>query len=297
MQRDAQEHLLGRFQRHVLTGVNHIPLEQQVQTGIGEQLVPLGAEEGRSLADLGPGIVLQNVAAVETLVGQVAQLVIKGMNAPAGKLALQPQRKREVQQPRRHELPPGGLGAGQLHRRLGQSGQQLGGVHLRLCKAREPCRQRGEGINQLVEVLLDAHQALLQTGRVHLRRNGLAGSPQLGVAGTVKNVAFGGLKVALLHQRPLHLVLNLLHRDQLAAQPPGHRVQQAGQLLHAGGLPHAGKGFFHGGKNLAPVEGLGLAAALLNLHGVSSRECLFCNVSYYTPHLEMLQCAKPISGV
>ncbi|WP_283129587.1 hypothetical protein, partial [Allofournierella massiliensis] len=37
--------------------------------------------------------------------------------------------------------------------------------------------------------------------------------------------------------------------------------------------------------NLAPVEGLGLAAALLNLHGVSSRECLFCNVFYYTPHL------------
>ena len=194
------------------------------------------------------------------------------MNAPAGELSLQPQGKREVQKARRYELPPGSLGAGQLHRRLGQSGQQLRGVHLGLCEARKPGRQCGERINQLVEILLDAHQALLQTGRVHLRHDGLAGGPQLGVAGAVKNVAFGRLKVALLHQRPLHLVLNLLHRDQLAAQPPGHRVQQAGQLLHTGRLAHAGKGFFHGGKDLAPVEGLGLAAAFLDLHGVSSRK-------------------------
>ena len=96
MQGNAQKHLLRGFQRHMLPGVDHIPLEQKIQAGIGEQLVPLGAEEGFRLADLGPGIVLQNVAAVKALVGQVAQLVIKGVDAPAGKLGFQPQREGKV---------------------------------------------------------------------------------------------------------------------------------------------------------------------------------------------------------
>ena len=64
VQRDAQKHLLRRFQRQVLPGVDHIAAQQKVQPGPGEQFVPLVAEEGRGLFQLGFCIILKNILAV-----------------------------------------------------------------------------------------------------------------------------------------------------------------------------------------------------------------------------------------
>ena len=43
VERDAQEHLLRRFQRLTAAGLDDVSLEQQVKAGIGEQRVPLRA--------------------------------------------------------------------------------------------------------------------------------------------------------------------------------------------------------------------------------------------------------------
>ena len=43
VERDAQEHLLRRFQRLTAAGLDDVSLEQQVKAGIGEQCVPLRA--------------------------------------------------------------------------------------------------------------------------------------------------------------------------------------------------------------------------------------------------------------
>ena len=64
MQRDAQKHLLRRFQRQMLPGVDHITAQQKVQPGPGEQLVALVAEESRGLIQLGFCIILKNILAV-----------------------------------------------------------------------------------------------------------------------------------------------------------------------------------------------------------------------------------------
>ena len=52
MQGDSQVHLLGRLQRLALVVLDHIALDQQIQAGVGEQLVPLRIQKGLRLPDL-----------------------------------------------------------------------------------------------------------------------------------------------------------------------------------------------------------------------------------------------------
>ena len=96
VQRDAEVHLLRRLERHALVGLNHIAAQHQVEARIGEKLVPLLADETRRLVYFLASVVLEDIPAVEPLVGQVAQLLVKAVYAAALQLACKLQLKAEV---------------------------------------------------------------------------------------------------------------------------------------------------------------------------------------------------------
>ena len=266
VQRDAEVHLLRRLERHAPVGLYHVASQHQVEAGVGEQLVALRPDEGRRLLQLGAGVVLEYVPAVEPLVGQIAQLFIEAVYAPALQLRGQLQLEAEVQKPRRDELPLRRLLGGQLHRGLHQRGERLAAGHAALEEAGELAAERGQRVLVLREVALYAEQAALQARDSRRLGQRPARRAQLRALLPVEYVALGGVVEAVRHQRALHLVLYGLHRARPRAHRALHLCEHGRELLLIAVLVHALEGLAHRAGYLVRVVALHFPAAFYDVH-------------------------------
>ena len=266
VQRDAEVHLLRRLERHALVGLNHIAAQHQVEARIGEEFVPLRADETRRLVYFLAGVVLEDIPAVEPLVGQVAQLLVKTVYAAALQLACKLQLKAEVKQPRRDELPLRRLLGGELHCRFHQRGERFAAVHAALEETGKLAAERGQVVLLLGEVSLYPKQAVLQARDPHRVRECTAHRALFRALLAVQYVALGGVVEAVRHQGALYLVLYGLN----SARPVPHRtlhlckhVRKHGVVT---GLAHAGKGLPHRAGYLLRVILLYRPAAFYHIH-------------------------------
>ena len=262
MQRDAQIHLLRRFQRQPLPVMDDVAAQHQIQPRVGEQLVPLGADERRRPQKLLPAVGGHDVLPVQPLIRQVTQLAVEVRNAQALLRLCEPPLEGEQHQPRRDLLPVRRVLRGQLHSRLYQRVQRRAGFHAGLDKALRLRAQRGQRIALLGKIALDLHQRAFQFRRARPLRQARPGGAKFRAPLAVEDIALGGVVVPPVHERPLHRVLDVLHMP--VAGYGGHALfhafQQPLQFLRVRRLlPHP-EGFFHGLNDL--FRGVGLAASV-----------------------------------
>ncbi len=56
VERDAKEHFLGRFQKNMVLRADAVPLEEQIQTCVGEQLIPAVIQKQRRFLNFLPAV-------------------------------------------------------------------------------------------------------------------------------------------------------------------------------------------------------------------------------------------------
>ena len=80
MHGNPQKHLLGCLQQNLLPVPNHIPAQQQLKTGIVQQIIPLFLYIGFVAKQLFPGVVVQYIAPIQFLLCQILYFVVKVRN-------------------------------------------------------------------------------------------------------------------------------------------------------------------------------------------------------------------------
>ena len=104
----------------------------------------------------------EDIVAVQPLVGQIAELVIKTGNAPRGQFTGQIPSEAVIQKPRGDKFPFGRFRRRQLDRRLDQRGAALRIAHRRLGKAVEFGLKCGQRIAFLTKILLYAAEKRIE---------------------------------------------------------------------------------------------------------------------------------------
>ena len=193
--------------------LDHIALEQQVESGIGEELVAFRVDEAVGLLDLAAAVGIQDAAEVEPLVGQMAQLVIEGRDVQLLPLPVHIAAELVVEQTRRDELPLRLLGAGELDGRLGQGRELLGRVHAACDEDAGLGPELGKRILESAVVLLDAGEHFIKALVADEGHKLPALLPHEGACLPVEDVGLGSLVVALAHQGLLHEVLDSLDAE------------------------------------------------------------------------------------
>ena len=277
VQRDAEEHLLRRLQRRALMRADDVAVEQKLQAGVGEQVVAAEIDEAGRLVQLGGRVMLQDVVAVQALLGKEGHLLRERLDVPGGQALGQRAIELHHQQARGDDLPARRLLRGQLHRRLHQHGQQLAVGSVGLGERLELGAEVGKLVLLAGELLLHRRQHARQRG--HARQLGaqtLARGALAGAVLAVQDVAFQLLVMVRFHEGALHEILHVLHRDgaAFALLRARHRAldarDEAFGLLVVQNRAHAGEGRAHGALDLAGLVGFHGAVALGNLHDVVS---------------------------
>ena len=217
VQRDAEEHLLRRLQRRALMRADDVAVEQKLQAGVGEQVVAAKVDEAGRLVQLGGRVMLQDVVAVQALLGEEGHLLRERLDVPGGQALGQRAIELHHQQARGDDLPARRLLRGQLHRRLHQHGQQLAVGSVGLGERLELGAEVGKLVLLAGELLLHRRQHARQRG--HARQLGaqtLARGALAGAVLAVQDVAFQLLVMVRFHEGALHEILHVLHRDGAA---------------------------------------------------------------------------------
>ena len=271
MQRNAKEHLLRRLKRRALVRADDVAIEQKLQTRIGEQVVASGVDERGRLVKLGGRVALQDVVAVEALLGEEGHLLRERLDMAGGHALCERALELHHEQARGDDLPTRRLLGGQLHGRLHEHGQLLivGGVGLR--KRLELAQQMRKLVLLAGELLLHGGQHARQLGHAgQLRAQALAGGALAGAILAVQDVAFQLLVAVGLHERAFHQILHVLHRNDAALRRIGHCALDARdkpvRLLVGQHGTHAPERGRHGALDLVGAVRLPRAVAFGNLH-------------------------------
>ena len=272
VERDAQEHLLRALEWLVGVRADDVALDEQIQARVGEQVVAFGRHEARCLINLGAGVVGEDELAVETLLREVAELLVEARDAALCLGCGKPAVEGEGEQACRHHLPARGLLARELHSCLRERVEALFGGHAGLYEATGLGQQRGEGVLGFGKVPLDAGERGVELVVSHRGAQGLAHEPELASAVAVEDVALGHVEEALAHEDALDDVLDVLHAGHAAL---GHgrfdvlekcRENLGRCLLGARLLGYLGKGALDCRGDLVGVVGLGAAVSLGDVH-------------------------------
>ena len=106
MEGNPQKHLLRAFYGHMLARRDYVALQKQVEARIGKQLVALGPQKTFRLFDFRTRIVLQDIRAVEVLVGKPDNLAVKRYEIPReAQLRASARRKEKEQRFERPRIP------------------------------------------------------------------------------------------------------------------------------------------------------------------------------------------------
>ena len=290
MQRDAEEHLLRALERLVRMTLDDVALREQVEAGIGEQLIARGVHEGRSLLNFLGRVRSQNVVAVQSLVREIADKLVEGRDTQGCAGGGEPCRECEVQQAAGDHLPARGFLAGRLH---GCTDERIhaGGAVLPLAgEAAVAGGESGQGVLGLGKITLDATEHGFQRldGRgVLIARSercvrpadrgkgggawpqddgagqGTAAGTQLRASMAVEDIRLGNVEESLLHQDALHLVLDGLDGSGLVgSQGALNSGEQTSQRALVRLDANLNKRFMHGGGDFAAVITLGAPVAL-----------------------------------
>ena len=281
VERDTEKHLLHAFQGLARVGLDDISLQEQVETGIVQQLVALGAHQRRSLVDFIFRVVGQDIVAVETLRRHVFQLVVEAGNAQfflqRAHLACRIIRKYA----RGNHLPGRRLGRRQFHGRLDERVESLLGGHVRLAETRELLMQRDHAVGPFSvfagHFVQHFAQSAVADGGCHL----VDGLALLVPLEAKEDVVLGLLVVAVGHEAFLHLVLDVLHRAQgrIVGDELLHLGHHFGHLLVGNCLARATETLADGYGNLPVVVSFRRAIAFYYLHRMSAISFPFYDTS------------------
>ena len=156
MHRDAEEHLLWGLEQRAVEVVDDVTLEHELQGRIGEKFVAVAVDERRAGGDFLLRIALEDILAVKSAVGEIAQFREKAFDAPLALALVQAVIHVRHDKTRRDKLPLRRFLCGQL-----DGGAHQGGVLRVLIGAfaregREFARKVHQVVLGLGEIGLDA---------------------------------------------------------------------------------------------------------------------------------------------
>ena len=125
VQGDAHEHLLRGLQRHVVVRADDVARQQQVEAGVGEQLVALRADHRLGAVELVGVVGIEHVVAVEPHAGEEGDLLAQAADAHLALALGEVTGGREGRHAGRDHLPAGGLRRGALGRCARQRGEPV----------------------------------------------------------------------------------------------------------------------------------------------------------------------------
>ena len=225
MEGNSQKHLLRAFYRHMLSRRDHVALQKQVETRVGEQLVALGPQEPFRLLDFGARIMLQDIRAVEVLVGEPKNLVVKRFNSTRSTIERERASERKQQDTCGDKFPFRSFLRSKLNRNTRQGFKALVNGHVGFDKALEFGGKRRKGILFAREILLELRQACVEPKAIPLRLDvAKAALPhdrihdirpnaaKLCTFMPVEDVCLRFGEIPLLHQGFLDDILDIFHR-------------------------------------------------------------------------------------
>ena len=265
MQGDAKIHFLRRFQRGVVAVADDVARQEQVQPGVGVNLVSVFLDELRAAQDFIAAVVFEDVGAVQPFIHEIFDFVVEVVDAAFFLFPAQIQAELVVEQAGGNHFPARVFVAGQLDSGLDEGVQLLGRRHVFFFERLVLGVKAREVVAFFRKIPLNVHQAGFDFRNVQGFGQVQARDAQLRAALPVQDVVFGDAVMTAFHERLFHAVLDFLNlRLLLMFQQRLHALEDFLQLLCGDGHPVAVKGFLHGGGDFAGLVFLVFSVAFFD---------------------------------
>lgn len=164
VQGDAKEHLLRALERRVVVGVDHVALNEQIEAGVGEQLVARGLEKRRGPIELSDRIGREDIRPIQALVGEMTNKLAERVDAERAARRYELTAEREPVQACRDELPARRLLARELDCATDQGGHTVRRGGVRTDEGAVARGKHGKVVDGVIEVPLDTGEDFVQSG-------------------------------------------------------------------------------------------------------------------------------------